>query len=95
MRHSWDDACFGKVTGNRVYLLLATDGPHSVVFSPADGKTRWIVTKGVWANGKYMCWCIPVEAKNGPTITVTLTESNAFDLGAAYDAALRESDQEK
>jgi hypothetical protein len=64
------------------------EGGHTQSRCEPDGK-KWIATKVVTANGKPMCWCIPVEMKYGQEIQVALTDNNAFDLASAFDRPLK------
>jgi hypothetical protein len=94
MTVAWDSG-FRSVTGDRLYLLIAaTFTSHSMSSNGPDGK-KWVVTKTVQIKGKPVCWCLPVEVKNGKSISVTLTERNAFDLDAAYDKAMKEAGEAK
>jgi len=94
MTVSWDLG-FKEVTGDEVYLLTAAPGvPHGLSSNTPDGK-KWIVTKTVQIEGKPVCWCIPVEAKTGKEIQITLTEENEFDLESAFDQAMAQSTKEE
>jgi len=92
MAVSWDQG-FKQITGDRLYLL-ALGGAHVISSNGPDGK-KWIVSKSVRIKGKPACWCIAVEVKTGESIDVWLTEDNAFNLGAAFDEAMRAPDQAK
>jgi beta-lactamase regulating signal transducer with metallopeptidase domain len=86
-------ALFKKVRGDRLYQLKSSRFA-TLASNEAEGK-KWIVTKLVEIKGKSVCWCLPVEVKTGETIKVTLTGDNVFDLGSAFDGALRESEAKK
>jgi len=80
---------FRKVTADRLNQLPS--GGSLFCSANESDRKKWIVTKVVQIKGKPVCWCIPVEVKTGKEILVTLTEDNVFDLGSAFDSALRES----
>ena len=88
MTLQWDSA-FKEIPGDRLNLLTS-DSHHPIKSIGPDGK-KWIATKVVMAKGKPTCWCIPVEVKYGEEIPVTLTDTNVFDLGSAFDRTLQEA----
>ena len=93
MKFYWN-AVFRGVTGDQLDLL--TSGPHSHILSNNRvNDKQWIATKCAAVDGKPVCWCIPVEVKKGEQIAVNLTVGNIFDLGAAFDDAMREGEQAK
>jgi hypothetical protein len=92
MSSIWDES-FKKIPGNHVYQLKSSARPL-VSANGSDGK-KWIVTKVVEIKGKPVCWCLPVEVTTGKEINVTLTEDNSFDLGSAFDSAVRESESKE
>jgi hypothetical protein len=92
MAASWD-GIFRKIPGNRLYQLKSSRSP--VLSSNAPDGKKWLVTKVVEFKGKPVCWNLPVEVKTGKDIKLTLTTDNAFDLGSAFDSALRESQLKK
>ncbi len=93
MKQSWD-AVFRGVTGDNLYLL--TSEPHSNILSNNRvNDKQWIATKFQEVDRKPVCWCVPVEVKKGEQIGVKLTVGNIFDLGAAFDEAVREAEQPK
>ena len=87
MTVAWDTG-FREVTGDQLYLLTGTPGDAHGFASNRPAGMKWIVTKIVRIKGKPVCWRLPVEAKPGEPIKVTLTEDNVFDLAAALDDAL-------
>ena len=89
---SWDGV-FKRMAGSLLHLLVSNSPVSSSAAEP-DCK-RWIVTRIVQIKGKPVCWCIPVAVKSGQEVKVTLAEDNVFDLGAAFDSALREADPPK
>ena len=96
MRNGWDSG-FKEVTGDELYLLTSAPGvpgSHNFSANTPDGR-KWIVTKTVRIGGKPVCWCVPVEVKKGERVRVSLTDGNRFDLGAAFDDAMREPPQGK
>lgn len=96
MKVHWDSG-FKAVTGDSVYLLTSAPGAshgHAISGNTRGGK-KWIATKIVYVKGNPVCWCLPVELKTGGEINVTLSESNMFDLSAAFDSAMRESSPAK
>jgi hypothetical protein len=96
MRNGWDSG-FKEVTGDQLYLLTSAPGvpgSHNFSANTPDGR-KWIVTKIVGIKGKLVCWCVPVEVKKGEQVQVSLTDGNRFDLGAAFDDAMREPQRGK
>jgi hypothetical protein len=92
MTVNWD-GIFKKIPGNRLYQLRSSGSP--VLASNEPGGKKWLVTKVVDLKGKPVCWCVPVEVKTGQEIKVTLNKDNVYDLGSAFDDALRESESKK
>jgi len=90
MATNWDAVIFRKIRGDRLYQLKSSRFA-TLASNESDGK-KWIVTKVVEIKGKSVCWCLPVEVKTGAAIKATLAEDNVFDLGSAFDGALRESE---
>ena len=91
MTVGWDSG-FKGVTGDNLWLLTKVPGSfssHVISSNSRDGK-KWVVTKTVQIKGKPVCWCLPVDLKTGEQAKITLSESNVFDLRAAYDEATRE-----
>ena len=90
MEVAWDLG-FKEVTGDKVYLVknALNSGSQMMSNGPAMGK-KWIVSKIAHADGKPICWCIPVDVKTGELTDVCFSEKNAFDLRKAYDEAMRE-----
>jgi beta-lactamase regulating signal transducer with metallopeptidase domain len=86
MMVQWDLG-FKEVSGDRLYLLTS-DNPHPLTSTEPGGK-KWIVTKVAQMKGKPVCWSLPVEVKSGEKLKVTLSDDNVFDLGSAFDDALR------
>jgi len=81
---------FRDVTGADLHLLVSSQFCSlSIHPNPPDGK-KWVVTKTVQIDGKHTCWCIPVEVKKGKEVTVTLSESNTFDLEGTFQSAIQE-----
>jgi hypothetical protein len=87
------DLGFKVVTGDHLHLLTSMPGAShaTALTSSLPGGKKWIATKTVSVNGKPVCWCVPVEVKTGDEINLTLSESNRFDLGAAFDNAMRDT----
>jgi len=86
------DLGFKKVTGDGLYLLTKNPGRFTsgtVMSSNGPGGKKWIVTKTVRVDGKPVCWCVPVEVARGKSIDLTFDKSNTFDLGTAYDNAMK------
>jgi hypothetical protein len=93
MASIWDAAIFRKIRGDRLHRLPSSRLATMASNEP-DGK-KWIVTRIVEIKGKPVCWYLPVEVKTGESIKVTFTQDNAFDLGAAFDSALRGANSTK
>lgn len=92
MSMAWD-ALFRGITGDRTHVLVSNSRPM-LSGNDAGGK-KWIVTKVARIDGKPVCWCVPVELKKGEQVEVNLTAENRFDLGAAFDNAMQESEPGK
>jgi hypothetical protein len=96
MRNAWDSG-FKEITGDQLSLLTSAPGvpgSHNFSANTPDGR-KWIVTKTVQIKGKPVCWCVPVEVKKGERVKVSLTDGNRFDVGAAFDDAMREPEPGK
>lgn len=87
MSVSWDFG-FRNITADKLRLLTDSDRSAPTVLPFPPGK-KWIVTKTVYLDGKPICWCIPIDAKNGNETVITLNENNAFDLRTVYDKAMQ------
>lgn len=94
MQVSWN-AGFQDVSGDRLWLLVRhPDGGSrsysNVMSSNGPAGKKWVVTKAASAEGRVVCWCIPVEVKTGEDVQVTFNQGNTFDLLAGYDEAMKE-----
>ncbi len=93
MQVSWDAAGFQDVAGVNLGLLVGRQGNRFwgvTRSSNGPGGKKWVVTKAEGAEGKVVCWCIPVEVKTGEEVHVTLNKDNVFDLRTPYDEAMKE-----
>jgi len=89
MSVNWEQAILDVLDPYEKLLTINANGESTYGSSEPSGK-RWIVTRVAQINGKPVCWYLPVEVKAGEEIKVTLTEENAFDIGALYDKAMQQ-----
>lgn len=77
---SWN-SIFKKVTGDNVALLPPkSENQFSMRSNEPEGK-KWLITKvATKRNGTILCWCMPIQVKNGETYSITLDEKNYLNL---------------
>lgn len=79
------DAAFRKITADNLHLLSAApQATFSFMANTPPGR-KWFVTKVVTIDKKAFCWCVPIEARAGESIPVTLSRENMVDLTQVYD----------
>lgn len=89
---------FNAVRGTEIYLLAKGSGGKlseygAGIHASGPGGKKWVVTKTVSIEGTPVCWCIPVEVKQGEVVDVTFDARNVFDLKAVYAHALQEPEK--
>lgn len=87
---AWD-AAFDKIKGSRISLLTAAPDslPGLVVTANDGGGRKWIITKVRETKDGSYCWCLPVDLTTGQKTSLTLTESNAFNLDSLYNEMMK------
>jgi len=89
MSVNWEQAILDVLDPYEKLLTINANG-ESIYRSSREAGKKWIVTRVAQINGKPVCWYLPVEVKAGEEIKVTLTEENAFDIGALYDKVMQQ-----